>query len=166
MWSWSASARWAARLPTRSPRVACGCSASTAIGRRIATDRITASRAGDFDYIDLRDKSPWGRHHFDRNTKRLQVVDSTFYFFLKHANLREIEAELPNPLEGVETIRRAEILRRSSNLWTTIRGSPAQARHAEGLSALRAFTVRQNADVTRQDMAKPSLAHIRETLPD
>jgi hypothetical protein len=37
-------------------------------------------------------------------------VDSTFYFFLKHANLREIEAELPNPLEGVETIRRAEIL--------------------------------------------------------
>ncbi|HKV76577.1 MAG TPA: hypothetical protein VJP02_00460 [Candidatus Sulfotelmatobacter sp.] len=42
---------------------------------------------------------------FDRNTKQLQVVDSTFYFFLKFANLREIESELPNPLEGAQTVR-------------------------------------------------------------
>jgi hypothetical protein len=36
---------------------------------------------------------------FDRNTKSLQIVDSTFYFFLKNANLVEIIEELPNPLE-------------------------------------------------------------------
>jgi len=47
---------------------------------------------------------------FDRNTKRLQVVDSTFYFFLKFANLKEIESELPNPLEGAETVRHAQVM--------------------------------------------------------
>jgi hypothetical protein len=35
---------------------------------------------------------------YDRNTKMLQVVDSTFYFFLQNANLPEIASELPNPL--------------------------------------------------------------------
>jgi hypothetical protein len=29
----------------------------------------------------------------------LQVVDSTFYYFLKNANLTEISEEIPNPLE-------------------------------------------------------------------
>jgi hypothetical protein len=37
---------------------------------------------------------------YDKNNKLLQVVDSTFYFFLKHAKLSEISEELPNPLEG------------------------------------------------------------------
>lgn len=37
---------------------------------------------------------------FDRSTKMLQVVDSTFYFFLKNADLKAILEELPNPLEG------------------------------------------------------------------
>jgi hypothetical protein len=31
----------------------------------------------------------------------LQVVDSTFYFFLKNLDLKAIEAEIPNPLAGV-----------------------------------------------------------------
>lgn len=36
---------------------------------------------------------------YDKNMKLLQAVDSTFYFFLKHANLTEISEELPSPLE-------------------------------------------------------------------
>jgi hypothetical protein len=36
---------------------------------------------------------------YDKNMKLLQAVDSTFYFFLKHANLKDIAEELPNPLE-------------------------------------------------------------------
>lgn len=36
---------------------------------------------------------------YDKHMKLLQAVDSTFYFFLKHANLDEIAAELPSPLE-------------------------------------------------------------------
>jgi len=36
---------------------------------------------------------------YDKNMKLLQAVDSTFYFFLKHANLAEISEELPSPLE-------------------------------------------------------------------
>ena len=35
---------------------------------------------------------------YDKSTKLLQVVDSTFYFFLKNANLRSIAEEIPNPL--------------------------------------------------------------------
>jgi hypothetical protein len=37
---------------------------------------------------------------YDKTTKQLQVVDSTFYFFLKNANLDQISAEIPNPLES------------------------------------------------------------------
>ncbi len=36
---------------------------------------------------------------YDKNMKLLQAVDSTFYFFLKHANLDEIAEDLPSPLE-------------------------------------------------------------------
>ena len=36
---------------------------------------------------------------YDRSKKMLQIVDSTFYFFLKHAELATIESELPNPME-------------------------------------------------------------------
>lgn len=36
---------------------------------------------------------------YDKNMKLLQAVDSTFYFFLKHANLHEIAEEIPNPIE-------------------------------------------------------------------
>ena len=36
---------------------------------------------------------------FDRNTKSLQIVDSTFYFFLQNADLSEILKELPSPLD-------------------------------------------------------------------
>lgn len=35
---------------------------------------------------------------YDQNTKMLQVVDSTFYFFLKNADLKLIENEIPSPL--------------------------------------------------------------------
>lgn len=36
---------------------------------------------------------------YDKTGKHLQVVDSTFYFFLKNADLKEISAEIPSPLE-------------------------------------------------------------------
>jgi hypothetical protein len=36
---------------------------------------------------------------YDKTSKMLQVVDSTFYFFLKHADLQNIAEEIPNPLE-------------------------------------------------------------------
>lgn len=36
---------------------------------------------------------------YDKTSKLLQVVDSTFYFFLKHADLQTISDEIPNPLE-------------------------------------------------------------------
>jgi hypothetical protein len=37
---------------------------------------------------------------YDRSTKMLQVVDSTFYFFLKNADLASIVDELPNPIDN------------------------------------------------------------------
>ena len=36
---------------------------------------------------------------YDRTSKLLQIVDSTFYFFLRHADLKAIAEEIPNPLE-------------------------------------------------------------------
>jgi len=36
---------------------------------------------------------------YDQSKKMLQIVDSTFYFFLKHADLSAIDDELPNPME-------------------------------------------------------------------
>jgi len=36
---------------------------------------------------------------YDQTSKLLQIVDSTFYFFLRHAQLNEIAAEIPSPLE-------------------------------------------------------------------
>jgi len=35
---------------------------------------------------------------YDKSTKLLQVVDSTFYFFLKNTDLKAISEEIPNPL--------------------------------------------------------------------
>lgn len=37
---------------------------------------------------------------YDVQNRLLQVVDSTFYFFMKNADLQEILAELPNPLHA------------------------------------------------------------------
>ncbi len=34
---------------------------------------------------------------YDKTTKQLQVVDSTFYFFLRNADLERISSELPDP---------------------------------------------------------------------
>lgn len=36
---------------------------------------------------------------YDRTSKMLQLVDSTFYFFLRHADLTTISDEIPSPLE-------------------------------------------------------------------
>lgn len=36
---------------------------------------------------------------YDETVRKVQVVDSTFYFFLKNADLGRISAELPSPLE-------------------------------------------------------------------
>lgn len=36
---------------------------------------------------------------YDKDIKRLQIVDSTFYFFLKNADLKTISNEIPDPLE-------------------------------------------------------------------
>ncbi len=35
---------------------------------------------------------------YDRSKKSLQIIDSTFYFFLKHADLESIAEELQNPM--------------------------------------------------------------------
>jgi hypothetical protein len=35
---------------------------------------------------------------YDKSTKLLQVVDSTFYFFLRNADLKAMSEEIPNPL--------------------------------------------------------------------
>jgi len=37
---------------------------------------------------------------YDSQNRLLQVVDSTFYFFIKNANLREILEAIPNPLNA------------------------------------------------------------------
>jgi hypothetical protein len=37
---------------------------------------------------------------YDSQNRVLQVVDSTFYFFIKNANLPEILSEIPNPLDA------------------------------------------------------------------
>jgi hypothetical protein len=37
---------------------------------------------------------------YDSQKRLLQVVDSTFYFFIKNANVREILDSLQNPLDG------------------------------------------------------------------
>ena len=38
---------------------------------------------------------------FDQNSRLLQIVDSTFYFFLRNADLRTISDEIPNPLDAL-----------------------------------------------------------------
>ena len=37
---------------------------------------------------------------YDSQNRLLQVVDSTFYFFIKNANVREILEAIPNPLSA------------------------------------------------------------------
>jgi len=39
---------------------------------------------------------------YDSNSRYLKVVDSTFYFFLKNANLELIKEEILCPLDGFE----------------------------------------------------------------
>ena len=40
---------------------------------------------------------------YDSNSRQLKVVDSTFYFFLKNAQLEEIKEEIICPMEGLES---------------------------------------------------------------
>lgn len=46
---------------------------------------------------------------YDRSSKLLQVVDSTFYFFLKNGNLAEFLVTLSNPLEDYKARRAMEV---------------------------------------------------------
>ncbi|MCO7198642.1 ATP-binding protein [Pseudoalteromonas sp. OANN1] len=39
---------------------------------------------------------------YDSNSRQLKVVDSTFYFFLKNANLENVKDEIIHPMEGLE----------------------------------------------------------------
>lgn len=39
---------------------------------------------------------------YDSNSRQLKVVDSTFYFFLKNANLEEVKSEIPCPMDGLD----------------------------------------------------------------
>jgi hypothetical protein len=39
---------------------------------------------------------------YDSNSRQLKVVDSTFYFFLKNANLSEMKEEIVCPLDAFE----------------------------------------------------------------
>jgi hypothetical protein len=36
---------------------------------------------------------------YNKSTRQLQVIDSTFYFFLKNANLEQISGDMPDPLQ-------------------------------------------------------------------
>lgn len=40
---------------------------------------------------------------YDSNSRLLKVVDSTFYFFLKNADLESIKDEIVCPLDGLES---------------------------------------------------------------
>ncbi|MDH5896736.1 hypothetical protein [Vibrio splendidus] len=40
---------------------------------------------------------------YDSNSRQLKVVDSTFYFFLKNAQLEEIKEEIICPMEGLDS---------------------------------------------------------------
>lgn len=42
---------------------------------------------------------------YDRTLKSLQAVDSTFYFFLKNADLKTILEEIVNPVEDAAARR-------------------------------------------------------------
>ncbi|MGC1149348.1 hypothetical protein WKH63_18450 [Pantoea agglomerans] len=39
---------------------------------------------------------------YDSNSRQLKIVDSTFYFFLKNADLNEVMNEIPCPMDGLE----------------------------------------------------------------
>lgn len=39
---------------------------------------------------------------YDSNSRQLKIVDSTFYFFLKNADLNEVKQEIPRPMDGLE----------------------------------------------------------------
>ncbi|WP_103035515.1 transposase [Castellaniella caeni] len=39
---------------------------------------------------------------YDRGGKRLKIIDSSLYFFLRHCDSQEILADIPNPLEENE----------------------------------------------------------------
>lgn len=39
---------------------------------------------------------------YDSNSRQLKVVDSTFYFFLKNADLEEVKSEIPCPMDGLD----------------------------------------------------------------
>lgn len=39
---------------------------------------------------------------YDSNSRQLKVVDSTFYFFLKNANLKEVMDEIVCPMDEFE----------------------------------------------------------------
>lgn len=39
---------------------------------------------------------------YDSNSRQLKIVDSTFYFFLKNANLENIKDEIISPMEGLD----------------------------------------------------------------
>lgn len=41
---------------------------------------------------------------YDATSKKIKVVDSTFYFFLKNADLDEVIDEITNPIEALESI--------------------------------------------------------------
>jgi hypothetical protein len=46
---------------------------------------------------------------YDPSSKLLQVVDSTFYFFLKNGNLAQFLATLSNPLDDYKARRAIEM---------------------------------------------------------
>jgi hypothetical protein len=58
---------------------------------------------------------------YDRSTKMLQVVDSTFYFFLKNADLTSFAEELPNPVAG---FREVDPAKRGGDLFSSAEDLP------------------------------------------
>ena len=53
---------------------------------------------------------------YDQSTRMMRVIDSTFYFFLRHVNKEEVIANLQNPME-----------RRASPSGKDVNGAPPRS---------------------------------------
>ena len=46
---------------------------------------------------------------YDQNTRTMRVVDSTFYFFLRHVDKAKVLSQLENPINRLEHRRKSEL---------------------------------------------------------
>ncbi len=46
---------------------------------------------------------------YDQNTRTMRVVDSTFYFFLRHVDKDKVLNDIENPIDRIERKTKAEL---------------------------------------------------------